>query len=154
MFQPILKEEERVDVAAVVREIVERGEAWARENAKAEGRKRPSAQRDLVEAVGNYLGKSRTQGSVNQWKTKANTPGDILLTIALLAHINVDELLRGRSEASRLDQLEAQQQRTEETLTEIRGQVRALHQLQERQRLTLLVEPPLAGELEPSAPDE
>lgn len=137
--------EEKVDVAAVVREIVERGEAWARENAKAEGRKRPSAQRDLVEAVAAYLGKSRTQGSVNQWKTKANTPGDILLTIALLADVNIDELLRGRTESSRLDQVEATQKRTAETLEELADQIKRIREQQDRQRLTLLVEP-LQGE--------
>ena len=153
MLQAPLREE-RVDVAAVVREIVERGEAWARENAKAEGRKRPSAQRDLVEAVGNYLGKSRTQGSVNQWKTKANTPGDILLTIALLADVNIDELLRGRSESSRLDQVEAQQRRTSEALAEIAQQVRQIREQQDRQRLTLLDDPLLAGEPEPRFPGE
>lgn len=135
--------EEKVDVAAVVREIVERGEAWAKDRAKAEGRKRPSSQRDLVQAVGEYLGKSRTQGSVNQWKTKANTPGDILLTIALLADVSIDELLRGKSEeSSRLDDLEERQRRTADTLEEIADQIRRIREQQDRQRLTLLTDPP------------
>ena len=77
---------------------------------------------ELLEGIRPMIRKQDyKRGAPNQWRAEnANPPFEVALAAARLTGISIDELVFGDLQASRLDQVEAAQRRTEETLEEIR----------------------------------
>ena len=93
----------------------------------ADGRKWAGGDKQLAAAIRPLVGRLYRTQAVSAWKTgRAEPPASVVLAIAKVAGLSLDELVLERSMATRLDQAEETVDRLEETLSEIQEQVRRL----------------------------
>lgn len=117
---------EGLEMKSVVRRVVADGIAWA------------GGQPELAVAIEPLVGHLYSSQNVSAWKTgRADPYAHVVLAIAKVAGISLDELVLEIPMTTRLDQVEAQQRRTSQTLEEIAEQVRLIREQQDRQRLKL-----------------
>ena len=130
-----MKGDDLPEMQPLVREFFQRVQAELRKKGMGD-KELLEGIRPMVEVRGKYYGR----GAPNQWRRpNSNPPAQVVFAAARLTGLSIDELVFGDLHASRLDQVEEAQRRTEQTLAEIR-------QLLDRRGSRLASDGELAGE--------
>lgn len=111
----------------LVRRVVADGIAWA------------GGQTELAAAIEPLVGRLYSSQNVSAWKTgKADPYAHVILAIAKVAGISIDELVLEGSRANQLDRVEEATTRLEETLRDFQGRLRKVEERLAEQQPRLL----------------